>query len=113
MISRLLYKHKKSEFPSHFVYQGTKITDHRTIADSFNKYFAGIGSVDSITSQGDVPCHKRYIQSRTDLFLTFKTITLQDTLDTISKLNYKDSTGFDGISTRLFKKNAVAPCYAL
>ena len=83
----------------------TVINDKNKIADTFNTYFATIGTkmAESITYDEDKTPND-YFNSQHDSKLTFNPIDVTTTVDIIRNLNTKHSSGHDGFSTYMLKK---------
>ena len=94
----------RAKFPSIFEQDnGERITDHKSIADAFNKYFVNIG--ETVTDNAISPLNDFtiYLRNRPNCNLQFESITIETTLQIINSLKPKSSTGIDHISNKLIK----------
>ena len=95
---------KNSTFPSTFEQNDGKIlTDHKSIANAFNKYFINIGEPAADNSNEPINEFSKYLKTKPDCNLKFDTITIETTLHIINTLKPKSSTGIDQISNKLIK----------
>jgi exonuclease III len=116
VIKDLIHKGKASDYPLFFNVQGKKLSDPKSIADNFNKYFASIVSPHAETTQ-NMP-HTIYTGSNIrmqNLIFSFEPAQNPEISKVIKSLKTKDSTGFDNISTRLLKfiNNEISPVLCL
>ena len=87
-----------------FIDNDTKITDKKDIANKFNNYFTNIGQ--SITQWIKYKGSKKYsyyLNKNVTSTFTFDHIDEETVRKTINNLPTKNSCGFDGVSTKLFK----------
>ena len=93
-----------SDFPDKMNCGGTLETDKLLIANTFNEYFTNIGPslASSIITTG-LDSHKHYLTNKTKNIFKFQNISEKEISETISSLKTKNSSGFDGISTKLLK----------
>ncbi len=84
-------------------------SDKTIIANSFNKFFQNAAA--NITTKIPNPTHTYdyYLNKtpKTNDTFNFKPTTLQDIVKTINNLTNKSSSGFDSISPKILKSNAV------
>ena len=92
----------------------TVINDKNKIADTFNTYFATIGTkmAESITYDADKTLND-YFNSQHDSKLTFNPIDVTTTVDIIRNLNTKHSSFHDGFSTYMLKKLNIPLSYII
>ena len=102
-INTLISRKKKTQSPKYFLINNAEITDNKEIAESFNNYFATIGSADTNTASTSADNYKHFMKNRVTFDFNFETIT-PDTIEKIIKtLKPKTSSGHDNISTILIK----------
>ena len=105
-------KAKKSDPPSYFKKKiesligedGTtiKITDHQTIANEFNNYFANVGpNLSAKIKYNGKKTVEYYLKSPTIKRFEFKLTTDEEILALIKNLDSKTSSGYDNISPKL------------
>jgi hypothetical protein len=105
MINNLLNKSSSSkEFPKTFNINGNKISDHNTIANEFNTYFAQIGTKLANNIQTlDEQLFKNYLNEPINSTFTLTEVSEEYILKIIENLKSKNSATKDGVSTRLLK----------
>lgn len=94
----------KEKFPEHFIIDNTAVSDSQSIADSFNNFFTKIGP--DLANNIAKPNNKEftdYLHNPCSNHLVFQPITAEYTMKLINNLHSKNSTGIDGISTKLLK----------
>ena len=98
-------KSNKSKFPTKFIVNNKTITDHKEIADQFNIFFSNIGSTlsEAIKLDDSTLAFTDYLINLTDHRFNFSKITERETLNIISNLKSKNSSGKDEISNKLLK----------
>ena len=114
MIRNILNKNKsKSYLPYEKKINNCLIKDKETIAHSFNKYFANIGST-LASGLKDVPdnSHMNYLNDPVLLFFSFQNVDEDTVSKLIDNINSKNSSGVDELSTiliKLVKSNLLKP----
>ena len=95
---------KSSDFPKYFMINGEKVSDDKSIADSFNSFFANVGPNLSkqIQSSSGKSIHHFLTKPVTTSF-SFSTISPADVIKIIQELKPKASFGHDNISSTLLK----------
>ena len=99
---------KKCDLPPSFVHNGRTLSNSKEKANAFNLYFANIGAnlASEIETQLDNTIDfLQYMGLPAATRLKFKCITETETLKAIDNLEYKNSSGHDGISNKLLKLN--------
>lgn len=83
---------------------GTKITDKEDIANKFNNYFTNIGQTiaQGIKYKGNKN-YSYYLNKNVNSVFTFQSVDEETIRKTINNLPTKNSSGFDGISSKLLK----------
>ena len=97
----------QTKFPKYFQINDMRVMDKNVIANQFNNFFANIGSTLAQTIP-NVDTHKTvnsYLINKTSSAFKFKLVTEEDIFETISKLDSKNITGYDQISSDLIKNN--------
>lgn len=95
---------KNKQFPKQFEINGLSISNEKSIADEFNKYFINIGP--NLTQNTDYPPNssfKDYLTSPLANNFEFKTVTPNSIVNIINSLKPKTSCNFDRISSKLLK----------
>lgn len=100
----------KTPIPEYFIHENKEISDKQDIANQLNKYFADIGP--KLANQINIPANNTlnfmsYLNENNNNILQFKPIREEDIEKIIRNLKFKDSFGYDGISTKLLKD--IAP----
>ena len=76
----------------------------KKIANTFNNYFANIGTnLASTISNDQTETYTQYIQTPCTISCIFRHITEEETITIIDKMEIKSSSGFDGISNKMLK----------
>ena len=90
-----------NEYPEKVKHENKIETDKHTIANKFNEYFTNIGPslASSIIRKGLNP-HSHYLTNKTDTISCFVHVTEDEIAKHICNLKTKNSSGFDGISTK-------------
>ena len=104
-INEILSKNKgKKTSSTIFKENGTSITDKTDIAKKFNNYFTNIGQTiaESIQYKGNKN-YDYYLNTQVKSVLKFKNVNEETVRKTINDLPTKNSSGFDGISSKLLK----------
>jgi hypothetical protein len=87
---------------------GQKISDNAKIANEFNSFFANIGcslaEKIKISDSAGNKSHKDYMHHAYDHNFNFEKVTNEDVLKAIENLSSKNSSGVDGISSKLLKE---------
>ena len=105
VIRNILNKNKsKSSLPDEMKINNCLIKDKETIAHSFNKYFANIGST-LASGLKDVPdnSHMNYLNDPVSTFFSFQNVDEDTMSKLIDNINSKNSSGVDELSTILIK----------
>ena len=105
VIRNILNKNKsKSSLPDEMKINNCLIKDKETIAHSFNKYFANIGST-LASGLKDVPdnSHMNYLNDPVSTFFSFQNVDEDTVSKLIDNINSKNSSGVDELSTILIK----------
>ena len=105
-INDTLSRNKKTnDMPEVFYHNGETLTDPTKIANSFNTYFANIGSelASKINIDNTGMSHRSYLNNPTDFICTFKMVTSDNVLLLINNMKNKSSSGVDGISNKILK----------
>lgn len=93
-----------NQYPKYFLINGQPESDHKTIANEFNSFFAGIGP--KLASTITAPINKTYtdylINAPTSEF-KFCPVSENDVKLVIENLKSKSSSGVDRISNKLIK----------
>ena len=95
----------QTKFPKYFQINDMRVMDKNVFANQFNNFFANIGSTLAQTIP-NVDTHKTvnsYLINKTSSAFKFKLVPEEDIFETISKLDSKNSTGYDQISSNLLK----------
>ena len=81
------------------------ITDLKTIANTFNDYFANIGTylAANICEYGNNEMYQQYLQTQSQCSCTFEKINEDDIFKIINKTDNKSSPGYDGLSNKIIK----------
>jgi len=97
--------HNKRELPASVLHMGIQINDPVEIANVFNDYFANIGTNLNTSMHNDHENNmfKQYLQTPSTHSCTFESISENDILDIINKMDNKSSSGFDCISNKILK----------
>ena len=98
-------KNKKNNLPMFIEHNNTTITDQNEIANTFNDYFANIGTslATSIHVDGNNEMYKQYLQTPSLCTCKFKKIYQDDILKIINQMDNKSSSGYDCISNKILK----------
>jgi len=94
----------KSEFPKYFLINGSKVSDDKSIANEFNKFFTEIGP--KLADGIDAPENKSfsdYLKNPSQNKFSFTQVTAQDVAKAIDSLKPKTSCANDKISNKLLK----------
>ena len=96
----------QTKFPKYFQINDMRVVDKKVIANQFNNFFVNIGSklaqtIPNVDTQKTV---NSYLTNKTSSAFKFKLVTEEDIFKIISKLDSKNSTGYDQISSNLLKK---------
>ena len=113
VIKDLLGKKSDRSFPSFFVKSepgGTKLTNDQAIADEFNKYFSEIASKLKNEFKSNkilyLPPHfTSYLKHKCDKSIFFNPTTEAEIIRTAQSLKLKNSSGHDGISSRVITES--------
>ena len=105
-INETLNRNKKRKRPTDEFYlpNGRIITDHKIIADEFNKYCVSIGgSVGNNQSNIMNDAFHTYLTDKPNCTLKFKLTNVTEIIDIMNKLNPKSSIGVDDLSNKVTK----------
>ena len=105
-INETLNRNKKRKRPPDEFYlpNGSIITDHKIIADEFNKYFVIIGgSVGNCQSNIMNDVFHTYLTDKPNCILKFKLTNVTEIIDIMDKLKPKSSSGVDDLSNKVIK----------
>ena len=81
-----------------------KMINPEKIANTFNNYFTNIGTnLASTISIDQTETYTQYLQTPSAISCIFRHITEQETITIIDKMENKSSSGYDGISNKMFK----------
>ena len=119
-IKKLLNKNRKvSKYPKTFIRDGVEYSDPKSIADSFNSFFTGIGPklAQSINTDGK-PSHVSYLgESHHTLNFDFNFTNSSRILKIIKNFKAKGSSGDDEVTSIFLKHERVshlfAPCLSI
>ena len=108
-ISETLNRHRKSrDNPEKIIYNDKTLTNEQDIADSFNSFFANVGTqLSSSFEQSDsIPSFETYLDcnTRSDPNFYFTPVDEDLVLTLITNLPNKTSSGIDNISNKLLKQ---------
>ena len=110
-------KTKNNKLPTMITHDSKNITDPKEISNTFNSYFATVGSnlASTLDSDNDNLNYQNYLTSPPRQHCTFVKITERDVLEIISKMDNKASSGYDSISNRMIKfiKNDISKSLTL
>ena len=104
-------RNQESILPISIEHNNTLITDPNKIANTFNDYFANIGTdlAENICEYGNNEMYQQYLQTSSQCSCTFEKINKDDILTIINKMDNKSSSGYDGLSNKIIKtiKNEI------
>ena len=93
-------------------HNNTLITDPNKIANTFNDYFANIGTdfAANICEYGNNEMFQQYLHTQSQCSCTFEKINEDDILKIINKMDNKSSSGYVGLSNKIIKtiKNKIS-----
>ena len=86
-------------------HNNTLITDPNRIANTFNYYFANIGSdlASNICADGNNEMYKQYLLTQSQCTCKFAKIHEDNILKIINKMDNKSSSGYDMFSNTIIK----------
>ena len=99
-------RNQKTNLPISIEHNNTLIsTDPNKIANTFNYYFANIGTnfAENICQYGNNKMYQQYLQTQSQCSCTFEKVNEDDILKIINKMDNKSSSGYDGLSNKLLK----------
>ena len=103
---------QKNNLPMFIEHNNTLITDPNTISNTFNDYFANIGSdlASNICADGNNEMYKQYLLTQSQCTCKFEKIHEDDILKIINKMDNKSSSGYDMFSNKIIKaiKNEIS-----
>ena len=81
-----------------------KMTNPEKIGNTFNNYFANIGTILASTISNDqTETYTQYLQTSSAISCIFRHITVEETITIIDNMENKSSSGYDGISNKMLK----------
>ena len=104
-INNIFNKSKNNNnFPDHFKYNESIITDNQVFAYKFNEYFINMGPnlVANMNIRENTD-FKNYLDKEINTYFTFKSVNEQDVEKIMDSLPSKSSYGEDEISPKLLK----------
>ena len=105
ILNELLKNRSDSALPSDVNINGHSITDIKSIAQEFNKYFSEIGTtLASKINTSQNSSYKHYLTEHFPCTFTFKNVTEEDIVNIFNDLHSKKSSGHDSISAKLLKQ---------
>ena len=106
-INETLGKHKKeNRLPTTFTHNDVKLTDPDIIANTFNEYFATIGSSLAVTindNESHISNYKHYLENPATVNCKLEKVNENDVIKIIDKMENKTSSGYDSISNKILK----------
>ena len=108
-INEVLFRTKKpNELPAYLKIDGSKIEDETEMATRFNNFFVNIGpNLSKNINHNSHRTFSSFLKNNITHSFEFKNIDINIVHKTIHALNTKNSTGHDGLSTKLLKR--IAP----
>ena len=96
---------QKNNLPIFIEHNNTLITDANRIVNTFNDYFANIGSdlASNICADGNNEMYKQYLLTQSQCTCKFEKIHEDDILKIINKMDNKSSSGYDMFSNKIIK----------
>lgn len=95
---------QKSDFPNFFKVNGENISNHKQIADNFNKFFVEIGPTLANKLDGtNLPSFHTYLMQDIRSHFTFSMVSVPEIDKIIKKFASKTTEGHDGISMKIIK----------
>jgi len=103
-IKDLVNTKKTNDFPEFFMINELKVSDPKTLAQSFNEYFNNIGPIQasSIICQSETN-FRNYLTNFSETKFKFHPVTDENIEKIISTLAPKSSAGKDGLSVKFLK----------
>ena len=105
-INETLNRNKKRKRPPDEFYlsNGSIITDHKIIADEFNKYYVSIGgSVGNSQPNIMNDAFHTYLTDKPNCTLKFKLTNVTEIIDIMNNFKPKSSSGVDHLSNKVIK----------
>jgi len=105
-------KNKAKSFPQEFCMEnGNIISDHKTIANAFNKFFTNIGETVITNTNTTISPFNTYLSNKPNCKFTFTLMSVEDIVQIINSLKPKVSSGLDELSNKMLKliKDVIAP----
>ena len=103
---------QKNNLPICIEHNNTLITDPNRISNTFNDYFANIGSdlASNICADGNNEMYKQYLLTQSKCTCKFEKIHEDDILKIINKMDNKSSSGYDMFYNKIIKaiKNEIS-----
>jgi hypothetical protein len=105
-IKEILNKNKnKEELPNYFIADDTPVSDRKTIADKFNKFFINIGpELSSKITCNTTKSFTNYLTNPSPIDFSFSSVNSDTIKQIINKLKPKTTSGFDKLSNKLLKE---------
>ena len=96
----------QTKLPKYFQIYDMRVVDKKVNANQFNDFFVNIGSklAQTIPNVDTPKTVNSYLTNKTSSAFKFKLITEEDIFKIISKLDSKNSAGYDQISSTLLKR---------
>ena len=103
-INTLISKKKnKKQSPKYFLINNEEITESKEISESFNNYFATIGTIENNNISTTSNNYRQFMKNRVTFDFKFKTTATEQIEKIIKALKPKTSFGHDNISSILTK----------
>ena len=99
----ILNKNKRRTSPEFFMHNNVKFSDPKEIANQFNNFFTNVGVDNTVSNSNSGKSVDTYLKQRSDILFNFDMIDDSSIFKMITKLETKDSYGYDKLSTRLLK----------
>ena len=98
-------RNQKTNLPISIEHNNTLITDPNKLANTFNDYFANIGTnlAENICQYGNNEMYQQYLQTQSQCSCTFEKVNEDNILKIIIKMDNKSSSGYDGLSNKIIK----------
>ena len=96
---------RKNNLPMFIEHNNTLMTDPNRIANTFDNYFANIGSdiASNICADENNEMYKQYLLTQSQCSCKFEKIHEDDILKIINKMDNKRSSGYDMFSNKVIK----------
>ena len=94
----------QSKLPTYIVDNEKKMINPEKITNTFNNYFANIGTnLASTICNDQTETYTQYLQTPSAISCIFRHITEEETITIIDNMENKSSSGYDGISNKMLK----------